>query len=678
MKQLLISLFLLFAAVSGAGAQTTPQQLQKFLNVPLQTPDEVALQLREYLMGRVTNLQMPSSAELWTVKEEELRAHLLHVIFHGWPKEWVNSPPTFEDVGEVPGGAGYRMLKLRYEIVPGFWSTAILYEPDHLKGKVPAILNVNGHDYKLGKASEFKQKRCINFAKRGIIALSLEWLSCGELSRPGDRKYGNPHWNAAYLDFVGANAVGLFYLAMRRGLDYLYDLPAVDRSRIGMTGLSGGGWQTITLSALDPRVSVAVPVAGYASLISEIERPDDTGDMEQIPTDFFDGLDNTHLTAMRAPWPTLLIFNDSDDCCFRAPLVKPYVYNEVLPVFKLYRKGDDFQWYDNQDPGTHNYQLDNRLQAYRFFSKYFHLSSITSEIPVGSELKSYQELSVGLPKDNLTFLGLARELAAKIHRQPIPQEPAARTEWAIRERPRLKKVVRYSPVVLKHPWAVNGFKVMRAGVNSCNYTESDLPLASFKANGIEVKSYRFEFNNDLSATGVLIKSLEAPKRAPVTLVLNDEGKRAAATDVSDHVNRGEKVLAADLIFTGDAAPSKAYSQPEGFIQLLATTGDRALGIEVAQLLAIAHWAAQLSGSGKIHLECTGIRSQVAGMIAAALAPHLFQDVVIHGGIRSFSYILLKPVPHITAPDLFCLDLYKDFDLDRIATLSRPTKVCRPQ
>ena len=50
---------------------------------------------------------------------------------------------------------------------------------------------------------------------------------------------------------------------MRRGLDYLYNHPNVDRNRLGVTGLSGGGWQTIILSSLDERVRMAMPVAGF-------------------------------------------------------------------------------------------------------------------------------------------------------------------------------------------------------------------------------------------------------------------------------------------------------------------------------------------------------------------------------------------------------------------------------
>ena len=144
-------------------------------------------------------------------------------------------------------------------------------------------------------------------------------------------------------------------LEMRRGLDYLSDHPSVDRNRIGVTGLSGGGWQTIFLSALDERVKVAVPVAGYSSATTKVEARQygDLGDLEQNGTDFLANVDYTHLTAMMAPRPTLLIHNAEDDCCFRAPLVKPLIYDGIRPFFRLYGKEDVFQWHENRDPGRH-------------------------------------------------------------------------------------------------------------------------------------------------------------------------------------------------------------------------------------------------------------------------------------------------------------------------------------
>ena len=98
---------------------------------------------------------------------------------------------------------------------------------------------------------------------------------------------------------------------MRRGLDYLYLHPHVDRKRIGVTGLSGGGWQTIVLSSLDERVKASNPVAGFASTSSRVEAKDfgDMGDIEQSATDFLRGSDYPYLVALMAPRPILLTYN---------------------------------------------------------------------------------------------------------------------------------------------------------------------------------------------------------------------------------------------------------------------------------------------------------------------------------------------------------------------------------
>ena len=627
-------------------AQSRPEDMTAILERPLETPDVVAFQIRQYLFRKISPLPAPQNAAQWSAEAERIRKHLLDdVVYHGWPREWVEAPPKFEDLGTIESHNGYRIRKFRFEIVPGFQSTALLYEPEKLSGKIPAILNPNGHEHELGKAAEYKQKRCINFAKRGILALSLEWLDCGELHVPG-----NKHEFGAHLDLVGANTVGLFYLAMRRGLDYLYDHPNVDRSRLGVTGLSGGGWQTITLSSLDPRVIVSVPVAGYSAFVSKLERVGDYGDPEQVPQDFLAGQDYSHLTAMRAPRPTLLIHNAEDDCCFRAPLVKPYIYDDVKPFFRLFGKEDAFAWHENTDPSTHNYQLDNRLQAYRFFSKHFGMPLIEEEIPVDGEVKSYDDLVVGLPEGNLTILGLARKLAGEVSYQPAPASTDARPQWAAAERTKLNALVRYKPVAVEHAWA----------------------LTNTKDKGVETRSYQFIFANGLSATGVWARAITCPDGCPATIVLNDQGKKAVARQASDRLNRGEQILAADLVFTGDAAPKQ--EDLEEFPLMMATTGERALGFEGAQLIALAQWLKKNFGVQKIRVESLGIRNQVVALIAADLAPGLFSEIAIRGGMPSLRYLLDTPVKFETAPDLFCLDLYKQFDIDRLAMIAEPARV----
>jgi dienelactone hydrolase len=132
-----------------------------------------------------------------------------------------------------------------------------------LGGNMPAVLNTMGHWTIEGYSPAFEQEFCINQALRGMIALNPEWIGTGQLGTAA-----NMHSYLSELDLVGANGVGLFYLAMRRALDFLYNDPNVDRNRIGMTGLSGGGWQTIVSSSLNPRVTVSIPVAGYCTILT--------------------------------------------------------------------------------------------------------------------------------------------------------------------------------------------------------------------------------------------------------------------------------------------------------------------------------------------------------------------------------------------------------------------------
>jgi len=628
------------------GAQTEASYLRPILEDEILAPQVAVFQLRQYILRRVAKPPAPTSVEQWDAESASLRKRLLNeVVFHGWPREWVEASPKFEEVGIIAGN-GYRIRKLRYEIVPGLQSVALLYEPEKLQGKVPAILNVNGHVGPPGKAVEYKQKRCITFARHGILALNLEWFAYGELNQNG-----NQHLFGHDLDLVGANGVGLFYLAMRKGLDYLYGNPSTDQTRIGVTGLSGGGWQTIVLSSLDDRVRATVPVAGYSSIISRVEAKEygDLGDFEQSATDMFDGVDFTHLTALMAPRPTLLVYNAEDDCCFRAAMTKPFVFDAIQPIFALYGKQDLLNWHENRDPGTHNYQLDNRTQAYHFFSRQFHLPAFEEDADVPSEIKSYEDLRVGLPETNLSILDLARKLAGQIDRAPLAQDSGGREA----ERSKLKNIIRLRPDSIDRIWTT----------------------AISKHLGIESKSHLFTMGDGLSITAVWLKPIGAPDIVPVTIILDDKGRAASAERIADRLNRGEQVLAVDLAFTGDAWKGEALPDLQ---QLVYSVGERPIGVEAALLIEIAGWMQKRAHAAKIRLDSSGIRTQVVSLLASAVDPVMFSEVVIRKGMPSLTYLLQKPVEYGAAPDLFCLDLLRETDLDRLAALSAPVRVLNDQ
>jgi hypothetical protein len=328
--------------------------------------------------------------------------------------------------------------------------------------------------------------------------------------------------------------------------------------------------------------------------------------------------------------------------------VKPYIYDQVLPFFRLLGKEDDLAWHENRDPGTHNYQLENREQAYAFFTRHFGLPVTPDEIPSDDEIRSPEQLNVGLPEQNLTIVGLARKLANQISRTAIPTG-SERKSWIKSERERLSGVVRYAPVSVESAWRTNNSKHL----------------------GVETLSYTFDFSNVLSATGIWLKAISAPPNSPVTVVLADAGYKGAADIVSEHVNRGEQVLALDLLFNGATAPEN----PADWEMLLATTGDRPLGLESAQLLAIADWF-RSNGNRTMRVVTGGIRSQLIAVISAALEPTAFVAIENRQWMGSLDALLTNTVPFRSAPELFCLDLYKYFDLDRLSLMAEPAEIKR--
>jgi hypothetical protein len=257
-------------------------------------------------------------------------------------------------------------------------------------------------------------------------------------------------------------------------------------------------------------------------------------------------------------------------------------------------------------------------------------------------------LGGSLPKENLTTAALARKLASQIVRGAIPSQQNDREAWAKSEREQLKSVIRYSTVSVTGAWK----------------------LISTKRPGLQAFSYRFDFSNSLSATGIWMAGNHTAGDAPVSILINDKGFKASAQNVVDRVNRGEQIIALEPLFFGSTTPDDP--DPAYWEMLVASSGDRPLGLEVGQLLAVAK--SFDAGQRKIRLETSGIRSQVVALMAAAIEPALFSEIYSDNAMNSFSYLLDTPVPYRMAADLFCLDLYKYFDIDRLATIASPVKI----
>ena len=343
--------------------------------------------------------------------------------------------------------------------------------------------------------------------------LNVEWLGMGQL-----RADGFNHAQMNQLDLCGTSGLAPFYLTMSRGLDVLLAHPNADPTRVAVTGLSGGGWQTIVISSLDTRVTLTNPVAGYSSFRTRARHPKDLGDSEQTPTDLAVYADYATLTAMMAPRPTLLTYNAKDNCCFEAGYALPPLLRAAEPAFRLFGKADALRSHVNHDPGDHNYGRDNREAFYRMVGDFFFAGEAfdAKEIPSDDEVKKPAELTVELPEGNKDFNALARDLAAKLPNAPAtPADRDGVEKWQATLREKLRSVVKFKEFTVRP---------------ELNGTET--------AGDVTVTYRRLRLGADWTVPAVEL-ARGTPKRTAV--VLADGGRKAAAAKTAALLADGYRV-----------------------------------------------------------------------------------------------------------------------------------------
>ncbi|MFT7693739.1 MAG: hypothetical protein ACI8P2_002368 [Candidatus Latescibacterota bacterium] len=130
------------------------------------------------------------------------------------------------------------------------------------------------------------------------------------------------------------------------------------------------------------------------------------------------------LTALYAPRPALLVYNRFDDCCFQTKRARRSIYQSAKKVYEPLGAKENIALYDNEDPGTHNCEVDNRRQFYRFLNEHFGLDSPQDDLPWKDELYSEAELTVGLPADNATLYSLAQDALKNVRARDKVQHSA--------------------------------------------------------------------------------------------------------------------------------------------------------------------------------------------------------------------------------------------------------------
>ena len=179
-----------------------------------------------------------------------------------WNLDDLRKPPKVEWLDKDGS-----VRKLFYESEPynGKATRVFAYyaEPAKVEGKLPAMVLVHG-----GGGTAFKQWAEL-WADRGYVAIAMDLAGVGPDKKrlpdgaPGqgdDTKF--PKQKTDLKQMWTYHAVA----AVIRANSLLRSMPNVDPERIGVTGISWGGYLTCMVSGIDDRFKVAAPVYGCGYL----------------------------------------------------------------------------------------------------------------------------------------------------------------------------------------------------------------------------------------------------------------------------------------------------------------------------------------------------------------------------------------------------------------------------
>ena len=237
------------------------------LNHLLPSPDcQITMTLKREAAkyARLSQFDVPETTAALHRFQKKLRAKIWEKL--GVPYDH-SLPLDIREYGSVKQD-GFTIKKLIYQSRPGLYVTALLYVPDG-DGPFPGVMHMHGH-FNTGKLGDRIQFLSMALVRAGYVVLANDCFGIYERAV----KYANTEYHGGYLGGallnIGESLMGEQLVDNMRGVDLLASLPYVDKNKIGATGASGGGNQTMWLSGMDERIKAAMPVVSVGSFESYV------------------------------------------------------------------------------------------------------------------------------------------------------------------------------------------------------------------------------------------------------------------------------------------------------------------------------------------------------------------------------------------------------------------------
>ena len=247
-----------------------------------------------------------SSRAAWEKVRDQRRREMRDMLgLDPWP---ARTPLRVRTTGRIDK-PDYTIEKIAFQSLPQFHVSGNLYLPKQRSGRLPTVVYVCGHALSPYGAKAMYQRHGISFARNGYACFILDPIQIAETFalHHGVLNQEMYDWYAR-----GYTPAGVEVWNAMRAVDYLETRPEVDRSRIGITGRSGGAAMSWFAGTVDERFQVVVPVMGistYAANVADNTQRRHCDCMFAINSHLHDML---HQGALIAPRPLYMMHGRRD------------------------------------------------------------------------------------------------------------------------------------------------------------------------------------------------------------------------------------------------------------------------------------------------------------------------------------------------------------------------------
>jgi cephalosporin-C deacetylase-like acetyl esterase len=479
---------------------------------------------------------------------------------------------------------GYRVEKLIYESMPGYFVTAALFIPNKIRGKAPAILNAIGHSTQSFRRDIY-QHVIINLVKKGFIVLTYDQIGQGERLQYYDVEIGESRFGSttehsypgAQCFISGYSPAKYFIWDGIRGIDYLLTRKEVDPERIGMTGLSGGGTSTAFIAAIDDRILAAAPTCFITNYEYIFKSPGPQDAEQNIYHFLSEGLDHADLIELRAPKPTLIAANTRD---FFSIQGARETFQEAKIAYSAFGKKDFLQI--TEADHVHGFTKKNNEATYAFFQEFLNNPGDSSDedvetIPVKDlQVTETGQLSTALQSETIYSLN------KRVVENQVERLKSSRSRENAKD---------HAVTVTANAKHLSGFE------DPTSYGSAIFSGRFVKKEYI-LEKYLIPGSGDYLLPAALFMPVEKPKNQ-VVLILDEQGMKHTAIEdslmIQSILKQGYSVLLFDVRGIGSLGPGylkgDAYIDNTSFNQWFAgiLTNKSIVGMRAEDILRMVNF-----------------------------------------------------------------------------------------